>query len=311
MRKVVMKKWMWLPIGMVVLWGLGCSMTPGRIANDPFYESFFEKAQLIMGKEEVQIYLHLPDNDSRRVYIDDFWAKRDPDPNTEENEFKTEFFHRIDYANRWFRENRGSGRGWDTIRGRILLQLGQPDLRQLRDMLTPNEALNLGLPQFTKAAEVWVYYSLNQLRLIFADSTGFGEFKLLNWPAQLQTEIDLAKFGSPLVTTKGMLLRFSARIKDNTLTIEIPTKKISFQEDGDSVKADFTIALDIFRDYKKVGTTRKEFHFSEKKDLLLKEKSITFTIPQVLSEKGKHYIEIILEEQSTRSRCRDYLTYKN
>ena len=83
-----------------------CASGKQKINQDPYYESFFEKARLIMTKEEIEIYKQLPDLKSKEEFIDEFWKKRDPFPETPENENKIEFERRIAYANRWFRENR-------------------------------------------------------------------------------------------------------------------------------------------------------------------------------------------------------------
>ena len=137
-----------------------------------------------MTNEEIQIYKHLADAGAREEFIEEFWQKRDPLPDTAENEARAEFERRIAYANRWFRENRAAGRGWDTPRGRILIQLGEPDNRSLNEMISdPN----------VKGYERWIYYDY-QLELVFVDSTGFGEYKLRNWPAELLTAIDHARF---------------------------------------------------------------------------------------------------------------------
>lgn len=74
--------------------------TPINIEHDPFYESFYEKTSLIMTKEEMEIYKHLPDKESKEEFIREFWKIRDPDLGSEENENKIEFERRIEYANR-------------------------------------------------------------------------------------------------------------------------------------------------------------------------------------------------------------------
>ena len=51
--------------------------------------------------------------------------KRDPDPYSQENEFRQEFYQRIEEANRFFRSE--GIPGWKTDRGRIYIFLGQPD----------------------------------------------------------------------------------------------------------------------------------------------------------------------------------------
>ena len=57
-----------------------------------------------MTEAERDIFVHLPDLEARRDFIKDFWEKRDPDPETPDNEFRTEFEKRIDYVTKRFNE---------------------------------------------------------------------------------------------------------------------------------------------------------------------------------------------------------------
>ena len=61
---------------------------------------------------------------SAKKFIEQFWLRRDPTPDTEENEYKEEHYRRIAYANERF----ASGiPGWKTDRGRIYIMYGPPD----------------------------------------------------------------------------------------------------------------------------------------------------------------------------------------
>jgi len=53
-------------------------------------------------------------------------------PETEENEVQLEYEARLEFVERWFREKVGSGRGWESDRGKIYLMLGAPDERSTR-----------------------------------------------------------------------------------------------------------------------------------------------------------------------------------
>ncbi len=60
----------------------------------------------------------------RKNFREEFWKRRDLDPSTEENEFKMEYFNRIEKANDLFISE---GRpGWLTDRGSIYILLGPP-----------------------------------------------------------------------------------------------------------------------------------------------------------------------------------------
>ena len=86
----------------ILFFGIAACRTSVNLKQDPFYESFFEKTSIIMTKEEIEIYKHIPDKESKEEFIREFWQIRDPDSGTEENENKIEFESRIEYANRWF-----------------------------------------------------------------------------------------------------------------------------------------------------------------------------------------------------------------
>jgi len=87
---------LFLPAVLIMaLWTTG----DAKKEKDPFYESFYEKARLIMTKVETDIYDHLTDKEEKEAFIEDFWKMRDPYPDTAENEFKVEFDRRIAVAN--------------------------------------------------------------------------------------------------------------------------------------------------------------------------------------------------------------------
>ena len=85
---------------------------------DPESKEFYNKVRYIMTGKESKIFLELPPS-ARAEFIEEFWKRRDPNPETEENEAKDAYFERIEEANRLFR---GGGRpGWLQDRGRIYI----------------------------------------------------------------------------------------------------------------------------------------------------------------------------------------------
>jgi GWxTD domain-containing protein len=265
-------------------------------ARNPAQADFFAKARLIMVKEEEEIWRHLPDDQSRQEFIDEFWSKRDPTPGTPENECRDEFERRIAYANRWFRENRASGQGWNTERGRILLQLGQPDQRSLVDMTSSSRI---------KAIERWIYQDFN-LYLEFVDKSGFGELRLNNWPAALLTAIDLARFSLNTATRPGKkrTLSFTAGYHAGKLILEIPLNRIAFQEKDGRMTADLAVTCHIYRNYLKVDRRTFSIGISENKDELLQKKKTIMEFPLELPGDGNFNLDVILEEPVSQSRYR-------
>src|SRR5229473_3314894 len=83
-----------------------------------------EDAVYIISPEERNAFLQLDTNEEREQFIEQFWLRRDPTPDTVENEFKEEHYRRIAYANEHF----ASGiPGWKTDRGRMYIMWGPAD----------------------------------------------------------------------------------------------------------------------------------------------------------------------------------------
>ena len=83
-----------------------------------------EDVAWIITDEERRAFKQLSNDEERDQFIEAFWQRRDPTPDTEENEFKEEHYRRIEYAN----EHYSAGiAGWRTDRGRIYIMYGPPD----------------------------------------------------------------------------------------------------------------------------------------------------------------------------------------
>ncbi|MBZ5664983.1 MAG: GWxTD domain-containing protein [Acidobacteriia bacterium] len=83
-----------------------------------------EDVRWIITDEEQKAFMMLSNDEERDQFIEAFWQRRDPTPDTEENEFKEEHYRRIAYAN----EHYAAGiPGWKTDRGRIYIVFGPAD----------------------------------------------------------------------------------------------------------------------------------------------------------------------------------------
>ncbi|MGO9132365.1 MAG: GWxTD domain-containing protein [Bryobacteraceae bacterium] len=90
----------------------------------PFKKWLDEDVKYIITEEEKSTFKRLSTDDEREQFIEQFWLRRDPTPDTVENEFKEEHYRRIAYANEYY----ASGiPGWKTDRGRIYITYGPPD----------------------------------------------------------------------------------------------------------------------------------------------------------------------------------------
>jgi len=92
--------------------------------ESPYKKWLNEDVVYIITDEEKAAFKRLQTDEEREQFIEQFWLRRDPTPDTEENEFKEEHYRRIAYANDHF----ASGiPGWKTDRGRIYIMYGPPD----------------------------------------------------------------------------------------------------------------------------------------------------------------------------------------
>jgi GWxTD domain-containing protein len=83
-----------------------------------------EDVRWIITDEEKSAFMQLSNDEERDQFIEAFWQRRDPTPDTEENEFKEEHYRRIAYAN----EHYAAGiPGWKSDRGRTYIVFGPAD----------------------------------------------------------------------------------------------------------------------------------------------------------------------------------------
>jgi GWxTD domain-containing protein len=78
----------------------------------------------IITDEERAAFKQLSNDEERDNFIEAFWQRRDPTPDTEENEYKEEHYRRIAYANEHFAAGIP---GWRSDRGRIYIMYGPAD----------------------------------------------------------------------------------------------------------------------------------------------------------------------------------------
>jgi GWxTD domain-containing protein len=90
----------------------------------PYKKWLDEDVVYIITDEERAAFKQLSNDEERDNFIEAFWQRRDPTPDTEENEYKEEHYRRIAYANEHFA---AGVPGWKTDRGRIYIVYGPAD----------------------------------------------------------------------------------------------------------------------------------------------------------------------------------------
>jgi len=83
-----------------------------------------EDVRWIITDEERSAFKQLSNDEERDQFIEAFWQRRDPTPDTVENEYKEEHYARIAYANEHFAAGIP---GWKSDRGRMYIMYGKPD----------------------------------------------------------------------------------------------------------------------------------------------------------------------------------------
>ena len=140
-----------------------------------------EDVRWIITDEELSAWKKLTTNAERDAFIEAFWQRRDPTPDTEENEYKDEHYRRIAYAN----EHYAAGiPGWRSDRGRIYIMYGKPDSIDSHPMGGPYQrpAEEGGGNTETYPFEVWRYRYLEgigqEIEIEFVDTCGCGEYHM-------------------------------------------------------------------------------------------------------------------------------------
>jgi len=173
----------------------------------PYKKWLNEDVSYIITDEERAAFKKLQTDDEREQFIENFWLRRDPTPDTIENEFKEEHYRRIAYANEHF----ASGiPGWKTDRGRIYITYGPPD--EIEDHSSggfyerpPEEG---GGETSTYPFQQWRYRYIdgigNNVIIEFVDPTMSGEFRMTMDPSEKDALLYVPGAGLTLMEQLGM-----------------------------------------------------------------------------------------------------------
>lgn len=162
-------------------------------------QKFLDLIRYIITSQEERIFREMPPED-RGEFITDFWARRDPDSSTPENEFRSQYYTRLAVADKTFRAGIP---GWMTDRGRIYILLGPPTDVIKKSMGDPSTEFKKDLRELSsnlleegtfteRPTEIWIYnqypdYFSGPLRLVFVDYDGNGDYKLT-------TDVEVKRF---------------------------------------------------------------------------------------------------------------------
>ena len=231
----------------------GCRLYNLEKNLSPEHQEFLSKVHYIVTKEERKIFLELPDSE-KTDFIREFWERRDPYPYTEENEFKDEYFRRINDANKLFHGHRP---GWLQDRGRIYILFGPPSERDT-------------YPFEPTPREVWYYGSFP---VIFIKQMGAGEYKLEPMNLAHLLELNKAQNRSQVLARPEedfFDFELNTRIDENNeviATVELDYRKIWFTGVEDQLETTILISAEVLDEEKNIILSEtKEYPISLQKE---------------------------------------------
>jgi GWxTD domain-containing protein len=149
----------------------------------PYTKWLTEDVAYIITDQERAAFKRLPTDEEREHFIEQFWLRRDPTPDTVRNEFKEEHYRRIAYANQHYADAHIAG--WKTDRGRIYITYGPPDEIDSH----PSGGAS------TYPSEQWRYRFIEGIGINviieFVDPTGSGEYRMTLDPSERDSLLSL------------------------------------------------------------------------------------------------------------------------
>ena len=277
----------------LVVWfvnALCCTLYNLERKLSPEYKEFLSKVRYIVTKEERKIFLELPDSEKQR-FQEEFWSRRDPDPTTEENEFKEEYFRRIDEANRLFH---GGLPGWLQDRGRIYILIGPP-----------TERIVYPLQPHSKPHEVWYY---GNFPVIFVDELRNGDYQLITVSVSHLMEINKAQAASQeRAKPKEDFFDFDVRtriIKENEVivTLVIDYKDIWFAGMEDRLETTIVLSLELEDEEGNVILEeKKEYPVSIREEEIGEKMKLALDYPLSL-KRGNYTLNLELENTAGKEK---------
>jgi len=175
---------------------------PRKIKQEPdkAFKEWIQDVEPIIRPEELKAWNALLTNEEREQFIAEFWRRRDPDPDTEENEYREAYYERVAYANEHF----SSGiAGVKTDRGRIYLKWGKPDEVESHPSggTYNRESSEGGGSTSTYPFERWWYRHLpghSDVAVEFVDPTSTGEYRIARNPFEKEALLHVPGAGATL-----------------------------------------------------------------------------------------------------------------
>jgi GWxTD domain-containing protein len=284
---------------------------PGfSVKKDPVGLEFYHMVRHLMTSQEEKTFSNLSTPEFLHEFIAAFWEIRDPDPTTEENEFRSAMEERFEFVNNHLRE--ANRPGWDTARGMIYMVLGPPNLMNAASAPNPLSSQN---ENFLAGTIIWPYPELN-INIFFIDRQGFGVYELdiVRTSPRLLELLKKSKTRFIGLGNQGMedrLLEFRADIKPakDRLLITIKTTALRFDVEADGTyTARIHLALNLYLPDGTIITQKDNRRIIL--DPVTKQKGklrLEWTMPL---KKGKSKIDLLVLDQVSGRSNRQFFSVK-
>jgi len=293
--------------GSLMLLGAACASRTA-VSTSAGLTSFYAEARTIMTDDEAEVFKSLPDEASRAEFIEEFWAIRDPRPETPENEARTEFEKRLRYAALWFGSHnpyRGKDPGGplrnlsgvSEERGRTYILLGKPDVIIFFDGAHETESHDGSRSrlQFDLwILEQWIYDRL-QTHVVFSRAPG-GAWVIDSYRSNLFDQLEEAKLSWLQGDADAYVsnwFRFSAAFGPSGIQVRVPVNRVSTD---DSFQVELDVLVKVYRENVKVDEIRATKTMKETQANLFDGQDLTFSIPYTPAAKGNHVFDIIIRD---------------
>ncbi len=173
----------------------------------PYRKWLNEDVTYIITDEERAAFKRLSTDDEREQFIEQFWLRRDPSPDSSENEYKEEHYRRIAYTNERF----ASGiPGWKTDRGRMYIMYGPADEVESHPSGGSYERPfeEGGGTTSTYPFEIWRYRYIDDVGtdvlIEFVDPTMTGEYRMTMDPSEKDALLYVPNAGLTMMEQMGL-----------------------------------------------------------------------------------------------------------
>lgn len=275
---------------------------------DPESAKFYNYARYLFTKQEERLFSKLSTKEDREEFIENFWAIRDPNPDTEINEFKIEIQERYEYAVKYLKESHVPG--WKTDRGMIYIVLGPPLDKHRERALTNSRIIGY----------IFWYYGFSpntRLYILFADYDGDDIYQIdpINTSLDLLSKLDDMKYQimkKEDVVSEKTKLKFDLEYQSskNNFHISLDPEFVTFERTDSSMTAKFRINLVVYRDDETYTRhSRVETVELSEEELTSDKTRIRLVFPLRL-EKGKYKIDAFVTDLFGENSKRRFFTVK-